>query len=60
MSGAVIGAATTGGRRLDVPRRELRPAEYPELLDYRDAIRHSYWLHTEYNLTEDVHDFHAA
>lgn len=59
MSGAVVGAATTGGRRLDVPRRELRPAEYPELLDYRDAIRHSYWLHTEYNLTEDVHDFHA-
>ena len=59
MSGAVVGAATTGGRRLDVPRRELLPAEYPELLDYRDAIRHSYWLHTEYNLTEDVHDFHA-
>lgn len=51
--------AGTNQRRLDVPRRELRPAEYPELLAYRDAIRHSYWLHTEYNLTEDVQDFRA-
>lgn len=44
-------------RRLTDPRSSLRPAEYPELLAYRDAIRHAYWLHTEYNLTDDVHDF---
>jgi len=44
-------------RRLTEPRTNLRPAEYPEFLAYRDAIRHSYWLHTEYNLTDDVHDF---
>jgi ribonucleoside-diphosphate reductase beta chain len=41
-------------------RREyLRPAEYPEFLQYRDAIRHAYWLHSEFNLTEDVHDYHT-
>jgi ribonucleoside-diphosphate reductase beta chain len=40
-------------------RTHLRPAEYPRFLAYRDAIRHSYWLHTEFNLTEDVHDFRA-
>jgi len=48
---------TLPGRRLTEPRTNLRPAEYPELLAYRDAIRHAYWLHTEYNLTDDIHDF---
>lgn len=56
---ATSAATVRPGRRLDVHRRALRPAEYPELLAYRDAIRHSYWLHTEYNLTEDVQDYHA-
>ncbi|TVR87576.1 MAG: ribonucleotide reductase [Trueperaceae bacterium] len=41
------------------PRLAVRPAEYPELLEYRDAIRHAYWLHTEFSLSDDVHDFHA-
>ena len=44
-------------RRLTEPRTHLRPAEYPEFFAYRDAIRHAYWLHTEYNLTDDVHDY---
>lgn len=38
-------------------RENLKPAEYPDFLEYRDAIRHSYWVHTEYNLTDDVQDF---
>lgn len=44
-------------RSLTSPRTNLRPVEYPEFLAYRDAIRHAYWLHTEYNLTDDIHDF---
>lgn len=44
-------------RRLSEARANLRPVEYPEFLAYRDAIRHAYWLHTEYNLTDDIHDF---
>lgn len=51
-------AAPSGrARSLTTPRVNLRPAEYPELLAYRDAIRHSYWLHTEYNLTDGVQDY---
>jgi len=40
-------------------RKELRPYEYPELYDYVDAIRHSYWLHSEFNYTSDVNDYHT-
>lgn len=40
-------------------RENLKPVEYPELLGFKDAIRHSYWVHTEYNLTDDVQDFLA-
>lgn len=38
-------------------RVNLKPYEYPELLEYSDAIRHSYWLHTEFNFTSDIQDF---
>lgn len=38
-------------------RLSLKPYEYPELLEYVDGIRHSYWLHTEFNFTSDIHDF---
>lgn len=27
-------------------RQNLKPYEYPELYEYVDAIRHSYWVHT--------------
>lgn len=40
-------------------RVELKPYEYPELYEYVDAIRHSYWVHTEFNFTGDVQDFHV-
>ena len=39
------------------PRINLKPYEYPELYEYVDAIRHSYWLHTEFNFTWDIQDF---
>lgn len=38
-------------------RINLKPYEYPELVEYVDAIRHSYWVHTEFNFTSDVQDF---
>lgn len=38
-------------------RIELKPYEYPELYEYVGAIRHSYWIHTEFNFTSDVQDF---
>tara|TARA_R100000742_G_C4278324_1_gene100993 strand:- start:2172 stop:3149 length:978 start_codon:yes stop_codon:yes gene_type:complete len=39
------------------PRLNILPYEYPELLAYKDAIRHAYWIDTEFNFTEDIQDF---
>lgn len=36
------------------PRVNIKPYEYPALLEYVDAIRHSYWIHTEYNYDPDI------
>jgi ribonucleoside-diphosphate reductase beta chain len=45
-------------RDIFAKRTNLKPYEYPELLEYTNAIRHSYWVHTEFNFTSDVQDFH--
>lgn len=46
-------------RKRDIfkPRKHLKPYEYPELETYKEAIQHSYWLHTEYNYTSDIQDY---
>lgn len=46
-------------RRRDIfkKRVNLKPYEYPELAEYVNAIRHSYWVHTEFNFTSDIQDF---
>tara|TARA_Y100001968_G_scaffold245102_1_gene229151 strand:+ start:603 stop:1919 length:1317 start_codon:yes stop_codon:yes gene_type:complete len=38
-------------------RINLKPYEYPELYEYVPAIRHSYWIHSEFNFTSDIQDF---
>lgn len=38
-------------------RVNLKPYEYPNLAEYVDAIRHSYWVHTEFNFTSDIQDY---
>jgi len=40
-------------------RTSLKPYEYGDFLDYKDAIRNSYWVHTEFNFSGDVQDFKA-
>ncbi len=47
------------GRKTNVfeKRINLKPYEYPQLNDYVAAIRHSYWIHTEFNFTSDIQDF---
>ncbi|MDP8163060.1 ribonucleotide-diphosphate reductase subunit beta [Pasteurella skyensis] len=44
-------------RNLFEKRIQIKPYEYPELLEFKDAIRHSYWLHTEFNFTGDIQDY---
>lgn len=38
-------------------RINLKPYEYPQLNEYKEAVQHSYWLHTEFNYTSDIHDY---
>ncbi|GGW27466.1 ribonucleotide-diphosphate reductase subunit beta [Arenibacter certesii] len=40
-------------------RINLKPYEYPDLYEYVPAIRHSYWIHSEFNFTSDIQDFKA-
>lgn len=47
-------------RSLFEKRIQIKPYEYPELLEFKDAIRHSYWLHTEFNFTGDIQDYKTA
>ena len=44
-------------RNIFEKRITLKPFEYPELYEYVPAIRHSYWIHTEFNFTSDIQDF---
>ncbi len=46
-------------RDIFAKRTNLKPYEYPELYEYTSAVRHSYWVHTEFNYTSDVQDFHV-
>ena len=44
-------------RNIFKKRTNLKPYEYPELAEYVNAVRHSYWIHTEFNFTSDIQDF---
>jgi ribonucleoside-diphosphate reductase beta chain len=44
-------------RNIFARRMTLKPFEYPELYEYVPAIRHSYWIHTEFNFTSDIQNF---
>ena len=47
-------------RNIFEKRINLKPYEYPELYEYVPAIRHSYWIHTEFNFTSDIQDFKTS
>jgi ribonucleotide reductase beta subunit family protein with ferritin-like domain len=41
-------------------RIAFKPFEYPEIVKFKEAINHSYWLVTEWNFTSDVQDFNVT
>ncbi len=49
-------------RDLTKKRLNLKPFEYPELMKFKEAIRHSYWIHTEFRdyMPADVHQYKVA
>lgn len=40
-------------------RVNYKPFEYPEVLEFTEAINKSFWVHSEVDFTADVQDFHA-
>jgi ribonucleoside-diphosphate reductase beta chain len=48
---------TTEDTDIFAERTQLKPYEYREFVDYTEAIRNSYWVHTEFNFDGDVQDF---
>lgn len=48
-----------GKRDIFTKRVNILPYDYPQLLAYKDAIRHSYWIESEYNFTSDINDYHV-
>lgn len=40
-------------------RVAFKPFEYPEAVDFQNAILHSFWTHDLFNYTSDVQDFHT-
>jgi len=41
------------------PRDNIKPLEYSICEDYVEAIRQSYWVHTEFNFTTDIQEYHT-
>ncbi|MEM1325610.1 MAG: ribonucleotide-diphosphate reductase subunit beta [Bacteroidota bacterium] len=40
-------------------RINYKPFEYPEVLQFTEAINKSFWVHSEVDFTADMQDFHA-
>ena len=40
-------------------RISYKPFEYPEILQFTEAINKSFWVHSEVDFTADVQDFHS-
>lgn len=38
-------------------RVAFKPFEYPDIMRFKDAINHSYWLVSEWNFVSDIQDF---
>ena len=41
-------------------RVSYKPFEYPEILQFVEAINKSFWVHSEVDFTADVQDFHSS
>lgn len=41
-------------------RVAFKPLEFPEVMNFVDAINHSYWIHSEWNFISDIQDFNTG
>jgi ribonucleoside-diphosphate reductase beta chain len=49
----------TQDRNIFEERNSLKPYEYPEFTEYKEAITNSFWTHEEFNFSPDVQHFRA-
>lgn len=42
-----------------IKRDNYKPFEYPQIMQYVDAINKSFWVHSEVDFTADIQDFHS-
>ena len=35
----------------------VKPYEYPDVIAYGEAVQHSYWLFSEFDFSNDIHDY---
>lgn len=49
----------TAKRNIFEKRVAFKPFEYPEVVEYKNAINHSYWLVSEWNFIGDIQDFNV-
>lgn len=40
-------------------RASFKPFDYPDIIKFKEAIQHSYWLVTEWSFLSDVQDYHT-
>lgn len=40
-------------------RKNILPYEYPQLLKYKEAIQHSYWLFSHFTYGDSIQDYHV-
>jgi ribonucleoside-diphosphate reductase beta chain len=55
------GSRTKKGGIVNIFEKRLafKPFEYPELIQFKEAVQHSYWLVSEWNFVSDVQDFNT-
>ncbi|WIC41340.1 ribonucleoside-diphosphate reductase subunit beta [Chryseobacterium phage MA9V-1] len=41
------------------PRKNYKPFEYPQVLQFTEAMQKGFWVHSEVDFTADVQDFHS-
>ena len=41
-------------------RVNVKPYEYPHLIEYADSINSAFWLVSEFNFTQDILDFNSV
>lgn len=49
----------TKSRNIFQVRKNFKPFEYPDVIQFKEAIQFSYWLVSEFNFHSDIQDFHV-